>query len=228
MGGTDQPATPASPPPTTPGPSSSEGCAPIAVIAARGTGEPAGTGSLLAPVAERIVDARGGQVESVFLDYPAASDFDASPTAGVTRLVDDLNRRAVDCPDQRTVLLGYSQGALVVGDVLSAPADRMAGSDTGVLSTAASDRVTAVVLYGDPRFVGSEPFNAGTFDAAENGDFPRRAGALDAHASVIRSFCTNDDFACQEAGGTNQGHLDYFTNGMQQEGADFALDRLAR
>ncbi|PJM75895.1 cutinase family protein [Bifidobacterium simiarum] len=214
----------------------------IRVIMARGTGEDANSG-LLNPVAAKIAAAFAGKTQITSLDYPAKFDV-SSVNAGVARLVAMLNGQAQQCPSQQTVLLGFSQGAIVTGDVLVAPADRFASSDlvgaagtsTGASVAANTDELTdraarniaAVVMYGDPRFNGKASYNRGTFDKALDGSFlPRGDDDLAAYVDRIADFCAARDLVCQQ-GGTESAHAQYFTDGSQTEGARFAIDRLRK
>lgn len=207
-------------------------CSPYLVISVRGTGEPH-KGQLLGRAASLIEKSRPDQVERISLDYPADTDVKESGTEGARMLIDTLNVQAEACADQRFVLLGYSQGALVIGDALSAPDVRLVGGTVGAVDQTAADRILAIVFFGDPRFVGSEPYNLGDYDAALSGLLPRPAGALSAYADRIADFCVGRDFVCQ----TNidldtgmdldeEGHVEYFDNDMRQEGAEFAIARL--
>lgn len=128
-------------------------CTPYLVVTARGTGEP-NKGQLLSPVARAIRDALPDQVKTLNLKYPASTDVNEGGTYAARLLLDTLNVQADACPMQRFVLLGYSQGALVIGDVLSAPEGRLVGGTVGQLSDEATARIVAVVLYGNPRFSG--------------------------------------------------------------------------
>ncbi|MEJ6489234.1 cutinase family protein [Leucobacter sp. USCH14] len=201
-------------------------CDPYLVVTARGTGEPS-QGQLLSPVARTISQARPGDVETLDLDYPADTDVKEGGTIGVRTLVDVLNVQAEACPDQRFVLLGYSQGALVVGDALAAPDDRMVGPTVGTVGEDALDRVLAIVLYGDPRFVGDEEYNVGSFDPATDGLLPRPDDALDAFGDRLRDYCVAGDFICQSSlDFDEEPHVEYYSNGMQGDGAAFAITRL--
>jgi len=203
-------------------------CTEFLVITARGTGEPS-TNQLLSPVAKTIAKARPKLVEQLDLDYPADTDVKEGGTEGARRLVDTLNVQAEACPDQRFVLLGYSQGAMLVGDALSDPETRMVGETVGEVTEDAAKRIRAIVLYGDPRFVGAAPYNAGSFDPAINGVLPRPADALDAYADRLRDYCVAQDFVCQGSFDLDeQGHIDYFDNGMQADGAAFAITKLSK
>ena len=197
----------------------------VRVVMARGTNESADDG-LLNPVSKRIADAFAGQVQVTSLDYPATFDVD-SVDAGVKRLVTMLNGQALQCPRQRTVLLGFSQGAVVVGDALSAPKQRLAvDGNRDVLTDGAGRNIVAVVMYGDPRFNGRAAYNRGTFDAKTNGSLsPRELTALASYAGRIEDYCAGDDLVCQTSG-EQEGHRSYFSDGSQTRGADFAIARL--
>ncbi|GAB2553523.1 cutinase family protein [Leucobacter ruminantium] len=207
-------------------------CSPYLVITVRGTGEPH-KGQLLSPVARKISKARPDQVEILDLDYPADTDIKEGGTEGVRMLIDTLNVQAEACEEQRFVLLGYSQGALIIGDALSSADARIIGATVGAVGEEAAERVLAIVFYGDPRFVGSEPFNAGDFDPALGGLLPRPEAALAPFADRISDYCVARDFICQSNLDLQQGveldeegHVEYFDNGMQDEGAEFAIARL--
>lgn len=204
-----------------------EYCTAYLVITARGTGEPVGN-QLVTPVARRIAEARPGEMLTVNLFYPADTDINEGGTEGVRRLIDQLNVQAEHCPDQRTILLGYSQGSFVIGDALAAPEDRLIGGTVGELSAEARERVLAVVLYGDPRFAGGEPYDVGTFDAKTGGILPRRAGSLAPFAERIRDYCVKNDFVCQASDSLDEkGHVAYYRNGMQADGAAFVIGLLS-
>lgn len=201
-------------------------CSTYLVLTARGTGEPAQK-QLLGPVTRTISESRPNETIVVDLEYPADTDVKEGGTIGVRTLIDTLNVQTVECPEQNFILLGYSQGALVIGDALAAPEARLVGNTVGGLTSEAADRVLAVVLYGNPRFVGSEPFNAGTFDPSMNGLLPRPPGSLDAFADRLRDYCVKRDFVCQSSLDLDEeGHVAYYDNGMQQDGAAFVITEL--
>ncbi|GIJ60816.1 hypothetical protein Vau01_083320 [Virgisporangium aurantiacum] len=168
-------------------------CAAVTVIAARGTGEPAGTGFLLGQVSRQIDSRVDVPVTVVGLDYPAAAEFVNSPRQGVAEL-----NRLVAASNGCLVLLGYSQGAIVVGDALAG------------FSAANGAKVRAAVMFGDPRFNSVEPYNLGTFGTPSRGLNPRRAGELAAFNDRIQDYCNGGDPVCQGAGRAGgDGHLAY-------------------
>lgn len=201
-------------------------CTPYLVLTARGTDEPS-DGQLLSPVARTIADARPYEVQTRDLDYPADAEIQLGGTQGVRTVVDTLNVQAEACPDQSFVLLGYSQGALVTGDALLDPDVRLVGRDAGEVSPGAARSIRAIVFYGDPRFVGAEAYNVGSFDPDLNGLLPRPPGSLDAYADRMRDYCVDGDMICQSSLALDEApHVAYFDNGMQFDGAAFAITQL--
>ena len=199
-------------------------CKAVSVISARGTTEPQSGSWLQKPIGDKIL---AGVQDGKYTELQYPADFSSgSPGTGVTNLVNLLNTEAQQCPDQKYVLMGYSQGAIVTGDALVAPEKRRAGKDAGELSAAASGKIAAVLLYGDPGFTAGEPFNVGDFDPAKQATAPRGKGALDAYATRIQDYCVKDDFACQGSTGNFIAHLGYFFNDMPDAGARFALQKL--
>jgi hypothetical protein len=212
-------------------------CSPYLVVTARGSGEPSNA-QLLSPVAKQISKARPGEVTTVDLDYPADTNVRQGGTRGVRVLIDTLNVQSETCPEQQFVLMGYSQGAMVVGDALATPDRRMLGEAAGEVQAKAVKQVLAAVFYGDPRFTGVESFNVGSFDPELNGIMPRQVGALDTYAESITSFCVEGDAVCQaslnigaspESASTAQlQHIAYYSNGMQEKGAATVIAALDR
>ena len=215
--------------------SASASCVEIWIIGVRGSTEPQSGSRLLTPIGDALAAAHPGHTVYVELQYPATIrsfvppakiDLGESPSIGVTNLVTVLNESAGRHPGRCFVLLGYSQGAQVVGDTLIPPSQRISGQEAGELSTAASDRIVAVLLFGDPRFTKGEPFNAGTFDPDREGLSPRPAGALDRYADRVQTYCARDDVTCQGRHGTLRAHVAYFEGSMPAQAIAFASQRL--
>ncbi|GAA3385447.1 cutinase family protein [Cryptosporangium minutisporangium] len=131
----------------------------------------------------------------------AGGGYRASVASGATELRTYLEQRLRDCPEERVVLGGYSQGAQVVGDALPALPRRL------------RDRIVFVALFGDPKL--SLPEGRGVFPVACRGRSlsPWRRGnascytdngVLDARspyvplelARRVGSWCDRDDPIC--------------------------------
>ncbi|BBH71387.1 serine esterase [Actinoplanes sp. OR16] len=170
-------------------------CPDVEVLGARGTTERPGFGVLLGPLADRITGDLPQTVRATAVDYPASFAYTASVRQGVRDLTAKVQRTSAACPETRFVLMGYSQGADVVGDAIAG------GLDTG--------NVASVLLFGDPTFTAGEPFNV--TNGNRSGVFPRGRGRLAEVAGRTRSFCNRNDRFCQ--GGTSlAAHLDYAKN----------------
>ena len=233
-------------------------CSDVLVLGARGSGqESAGTavdgGSGMGPqvygVFQRLVtDLPEMSVTGVAVQYPArgveaialdpAAYFDGLE-AGVASVRGTLRRQARACPAQRFVLVGYSQGAMVMhraaqdviashtarskdisrrigGVILLADGDRFAGDRTTDLGTASGGRG---VSYADPAVSGVR----GTA-------FPR------SWRSRVISVCNEADVICDFRGlfqqdSLGQGgvtvHISSYTGSAEvQRAADLVAARL--
>lgn len=180
--------------------SSTELTPPVLIITVRGSTEPASGSRLLTPIARAVARHYRGEVEVHSLAYPATFEsFDAtyparidlgeSPAIGVRNLVSVLNGRAIARPEQRIVLLGWSQGAQVITDVLVSPHLRCAGQDAPRLDHPASERIDAIALFGNPTFSEGQPYNAGEFASGISGVTPRIGDPLAAYAGRMRDYC---------------------------------------
>jgi cutinase len=208
-------------------PAAAAECKAVSIISARGTWEPQDGSWLQKPIGDKISGQLPNQAKYTELTYPATVDFNNSAPQGVTNLIQLLNTEAAQCPAQKYVLTGYSQGAGVVGDALASPAQRIWGNSAGQVGSAAAGRISAILLFGDIRFAAGEPYNVGTFEPGEQSVSPpaRPKGALNAYANRIQDYCVKNDFVCQ--GGSNfLAHLEYFTNSMPDQGVKFAVQKV--
>jgi Cutinase len=106
--------------------------------------------------------------------YPADLNFYGSATMGTVAMINRINSQHSLCPNKRFVLLGYSQGAAVVGNVLSVASKRILNDQTKnnyVLGASASQKVVAAGLFADPGLRGDERtwFDATQYDRAAHG-----------------------------------------------------------
>lgn len=186
----------AAPPPPT-------GCADVEVIGVRGTTEAPGFGNLLQPMADDIVAQSSQTVNLHALPYPATFNYLYSLNQGRAALQSRLTTEYASCPDKEFVLLGYSQGAHVIGDSFDPWGTQLLDTIT--------ERVSAVALFGDPSFQGDESYNRGTYDVDQNGIFARWTGSLAPIAGVTAAWCDAGDVVCQagDFGDAHGGYLRY-------------------
>ncbi len=184
-------------------------CATVHVIAARASTEPAGEGVIGSLVALIKGDVKA-TVSQQAVAYPATlTNYASSVARGDSAIRSELAADAAKCPDQKFVLVGYSQGAQVVGDALGGGGGGNLGTPaTGGVSPAIAAKILAVIQMGDPRRSAGFSFDVGT-DPGATGLFPRPPSeSLAPFASKIRSYCDTGDPFC--ASGDNlAAHLDY-------------------
>lgn len=186
-------------------------CAPVAIIAVRGTDAQGGTvtsmrnkrvwegggyGTMLGKLVERYATSGSYVVNAAGLIYPASGGpgYHDSVATGVTNLVNEVNWLSKNCTvvKPKVILLGHSQGADVILDALS----------SGRFSQTSLSRIRAVAVFGDPTYRPNRPYNYG--DRAADGMFGRSMTDLarlqnfrtGSGTLKLKSWCYNGDFFC--------------------------------
>ena len=187
------------------------GCASVKVVGIRGTAEDfsdstLGMGPELYPLYQQVAQGLPGlQIAGTGLWYPAAQwtspQFTMSIGVGAADLGMDMEVEAQACPQEKVVLIGYSQGAAVLGDYLD-----------GISSTALAPNIlAAAVLWADPNFNQLSrtaiPQSDGLFvwhgvlgprdNTPDQRDYPWIWG------NRIASYCLQADPVCNWQGGIN-------------------------
>jgi hypothetical protein len=191
-------------------------CHAVKVYGARGSGESytdseAGMGPEMYGLYQKIVQSLPGvdvvgsgvpypatpftEYESEAITNPGLAILDtvnalnASIAQGVDDLFELVDSEAAICPNEKIVLIGYSQGAAVIGDYLN---------DVGGDGTAFQS-VVAAVMWADPRFNPSSqadikvPDNSGPWDG---GILGTRAEYPDPFVERTQSYCLLADPVC--------------------------------
>jgi hypothetical protein len=205
---------------------SSGGCAQVSIITARASTEAAGEG-ITGALVTQIVNASTQTVSRASVSYPASlNNYANSSLQGINALKSQLTSLVQSCPNTKVVLLGYSQGAHVVLDVLGGGQGGSLGTATPAIASNIASHVVAAATFGDPRHVTSGPnFNVGT--STRNGLFPRSSAqisALNAFSPRIRAWCDANDEFCSSGNSLNV-HLTYL-NRYQNDAANFVLGRI--
>lgn len=201
------------------------GCAQVAIITARASGEAPGEG-ITGALVTQIVDSSQQTVSRASVSYPATlTNYASSSAQGVSALKTQLTNEVNSCPSAKVVLLGYSQGAHVVLDTLGGGGGGALGATTPPISSTIASHVLAVATFGDPRHVVGQAFDLGT--STRNGLFPRTATQLQVlagMASKIQAYCDSGDEFC-DSGTSLQVHLTYL-NRYQNAAASFVLGKI--
>lgn len=200
-------------------------CADVAIITARASTEQPGEG-ITGALVTQIINSSTQNISRASVNYPATlNNYNSSSLQGINALKAQLTTEVQNCPNEKIVLAGYSQGAHVVLDVLGGGQGGSLGTATPPIDASISSHVTAVATFGDPRHVTNQPFDLGT--ATRNGRFPRSAAqlqVLSGFASRIHAWCDANDTFCA-SGFSTQVHLTYL-NRYQDAAASFVLGKI--
>ncbi|MBK6010695.1 cutinase family protein [Streptomyces sp. MBT53] len=168
-------------------------CADLDVVAARGTFEPGTLGLIVGdPVFSALQQKITGKTLSSYaVNYPADLSLTSAATGNLD-VVNHVNAQVAACPNQRFILVGYSQGANVVDNSIGISSDgAVVGSPiVATIPAAVEPRVAAVLLFGNPiRALGKSV--TGTYQ------------------SRTIDFCATGDPICQNGGTDVLAHLGY-------------------
>lgn len=206
-------------------PAPSSGCAAVNIITARASTEAQGEG-ITGSLVTQIVNSSTQTVSREAVVYPATlTNYPSSESQGVTNAEQELTTAVQNCPGQKEVLLGYSQGAEVSLDVIAGNSE--VGGTVQPVSTSISSHVVAIANFGDPGHVVGQSWDLGT--ATRNGLFPRGASQLQllsafGGGSKIAAWCDANDPYCASGFNLNV-HLTYL-NRYQNAAASFVLGRI--
>ncbi len=183
-------------------------CTDVEVVSARGTFEPGTLGFIVGdPVYSELKrKITGKTLSSYSVNYPANLSL-TSAAQGNRDLVNRVTSQAAACPNQRFILVGYSQGANVVDNSIGiSSAGAVVGSPiVATIPAALEPRVSAVLLFGNPiRAIGKSvtgTYQSRTFD-----------------------ICAEGDPVCESGGGDTGAHLSYRDDA--DEAATFAAGKV--
>lgn len=115
-------------------------CSDIHIITARASTEPPGEG-IIGTLATLIQNSNQG-VTRDSVQYPATfQNYAISSAMGTSQLTKQLTAYTKDCPSVKVVLLGYSQGAHVLGDTMCGGGEaRGLGPTTPPIDTAVGEK----------------------------------------------------------------------------------------
>src|SRR6185436_11360129 len=88
-------------------------CADVAIITARASTEAAGEG-ITGNLVTQIINTSNQNISRASVSYPATlNNYNSSSLQGINALKTQLTNEVTNCPNEKIVLLGYSQGAHV-------------------------------------------------------------------------------------------------------------------
>ncbi|KAH7040907.1 Alpha/Beta hydrolase protein [Microdochium trichocladiopsis] len=196
-------------------------CSDVHIFLARGNNEPypGRQGDLVAAICKGVdsCDYEDLLYSARYTDLYCQIVYDGV-IAGHTQLAAYASR----CPKSKLVLGGYSVGAQVITDILAGAGGTFYNGcvqpSAPPLSreNAPGNMIAAVLVSGNVRHTGGEPFNTGT-GSGMSGMFPRtgdQKAALDGWADILRDECIETDPICGNKslkdGAVVADHLSYF------------------
>lgn len=178
----------------------------VHIVGVRATTEQQGFGVMQAIVDQLLSDINGSDAYAIvypaagILDHPPWVDgplYETSEQTGVDNLVAHIVNFTEYCPDTTIVLLGYSQGAHVVGDTLCGRQGGGLFPPQPPLDPKYTALVKAIVQFGDPsnRRASNLPWHVGTSTTA--GIFARFSIADCTYlGNNWQSYCDKGDPFC--------------------------------
>lgn len=196
-------------------PRTSQSCADVETLFARGTGEPDGIGDTGQLFVDALQSHLNGKTMNVYaVNYPASRDW---PTGieGIRDASNHIQTIARQCPHTKMILSGFSQGAAVMGFVTadSAPDGFDASALPAPMPAEIANHVAAVVLFGTPNeramsFLGQPPVTIGPL-----------------YVDKTLQLCTVDDPVCSDGFNIASHHAEAYS-AIVDDGAVFAMNRI--
>ncbi|GAB2599327.1 hypothetical protein Aab01nite_75640 [Paractinoplanes abujensis] len=177
-------------------------CGDVLFVGVRGSGQNVGMGSENLDLLRALVDGpeeitayplpyRASPVTTFVKPASGRADYLRSVRRGVRALEKLLRERTRDCPDERLVLSGFSQGAMVIHRVLQRA------------RPATLEHIAAVALMADgDRAPGDRAVRVGSAPAAGRGVAQAYAGTFEARRAplpagpAVFSLCSRYDLVC--------------------------------
>lgn len=154
----------------------------------------------------------------IHLDLSRFSSYLSSIRSGALELQGQLIKATSSCPNQKTVITGYSQGAMAIQLAL-ADLEARPGVGTGVIE---SGLIKGVMLLANPLQDPTNPIGTYLGTGSQRGmvtslndysavssigkmllDFDMKASYPSSLHGVTASYCTNNDFLCSPDGATD-------------------------
>jgi len=199
------------------------GCADVLIITARASTERAGEG-ITGNLVTSIVNGSAQSVARASVSYPATlNNYAISVGQGISAARQQIINAVNACPNEKIVLLGYSQGAHVMSTMLDGGGSSGAGeASAAALPANVLSHIRAAAWFGNPTFQTADNFNRGT-NTNRNGRFSRTAAQVQTLNAFgrVREWCDTNDTFCAGGNSVNV-HLTYL-NRYQNAATSFVL-----
>ncbi|EGG02370.1 cutinase [Melampsora larici-populina 98AG31] len=126
--------------------------------------------------------------------YPATVDYNNGPKQGANDALKYITGQKTKCPEQKMVLIGYSEGAMVITQLLSKQGFP-------------AESVSSIILYGNPYWIAGKQWNAGTAKSGKSIAAMTGIKLPPAFGPKTQDICLTGDMIC--CGGSMGPHLKY-------------------
>lgn len=170
-------------------------------------------GSIVTPLLAAIPNS--GAISVV---YPAAvNDYGSSVQQGAIDALKKITDYNTACPNSKIVIMGYSQGAQVMGNALAGGSSYIPvlGGRTGpndALPTSVGSKIIAVNFLGDPNRVKGQGQDADPKSCTTSSSTPRNGTAypnFQYYADRVNQWCHDGDPVCCANGSDPGSHIAY-------------------
>ncbi|KAG0143836.1 hypothetical protein CROQUDRAFT_48224 [Cronartium quercuum f. sp. fusiforme G11] len=187
------------------------GCSKYVIVSARGTGEnqlnPTGNRNVVKGVMSQVPGGSNYEVK-----YPATTDYINGPVQGAADANRYLAGQKTKCPGQKVLLVGYSEGAMVVVRTLQKIA-------------VPESQVVGAVMFGNPFWKAKMPYNKGTATTGQGSASVQGVTVPKQFSNRVFDVCNTGDVVCTSAGGM-AAHMNYPSTAAGKEAVTWAASKV--
>jgi len=204
----------------------------VNIFTARGTGEVPPTGlGIEGTHINAVLDAVPNSVATV-IDYPATFGNNSVP-AGVMDSNEKIAAYLDACPDSKIIVMGYSQGAIVQGLVLTGTTFSINAEGEAqdyvvpALPQKYVDQIAAIVFFGDPGYnanIGTNLDNP--YPCTTGSRTPRSESEFGKFGDRLAEWANSDDIYACSTGTSFAAHISYFSTANATLTAEFVTAKL--
>ncbi|EGG09270.1 family 5 carbohydrate esterase [Melampsora larici-populina 98AG31] len=184
-------------------------CGKYTIVSARGTSEeqenPKGYAGFIKGLMKQVPG--GANYEVV---YPATTDYLHGPQQGATDAMEYIQEQMSKCPSQELVLLGYSEGAMVIIQLLA-------------LQDFPAESVSSIIMYGNPYWQAGKSWNYGTAKSGKGIASATGIKLPPAFGPITQDICLDGDIVCTSSGGMKV-HFKYPGSQYEKDAVAFSAD----
>ncbi|KAH9814605.1 cutinase-domain-containing protein [Melampsora americana] len=143
--------------------------------------------------------------------YPATVDYNNGPKQGANDALRYISARKGKCASSKLVLIGYSEGAMVITQLLNKQGFP-------------AESVSSIILYGNPYWIAGKQYNAGTAKTGKSIAAMTGIKLPPTFGPKTQDICLTGDMIC--CGGSMGPHLKYPGSQYEKDAVTFSAKML--